>query len=298
MFTTDRLIRWLNYLFALPMFFLGLIGALSTIIVFTHQPSFRQTPTTVYLLVGASITAIHLLFNYSQSILVDGFGFGLFNTNDSNCRQHNYFRYMSTVAAISFPCWAAFDQFVITSRQATIRQRWSSMHFVRHATIGTILFWTIFYLPILFISRVTNGICVMIDHPYRKLNNFVFTPLIFTIGPIGLILIFTRRTIEHLRSTSFLQQNDQLTKQIRRMLIPQLIVLIISSIPFGLQNIYSDLTENLSKTDRQKSIEKLFVQIVRIFYHLNFVCSFYIYFSTSIEVRRTFFRLMNSFFSK
>lgn len=296
MFSINELIRGLNYLFAIPMILFGLIGSFLTIIVFTAQPSFRQNPTIAYLLTGAVITAMHLICNYFQSVLVDGFGLGLFNVNDLNCRQHNYFRYMSTVTAISFPCWAAFDQYVSTSRQASIRHRFSSMSVVRRVTIGTILFWSIFYIPIIFISRVVNGTCIMIDHPYRKVNNFLFTPLIFTIGPIGFIVIFTRGTIDHLRSTALIQQTDHFTKQIRRMLIPQLVVLIVSSIPFGLQNMYIDLTEHMQKDRQRKSLELLLVQIVRIFYHCNFVCSFYIYYSTSKEVRRTVRQVLKKYF--
>ena len=76
------------------MILFGIIGALLTILVFTGQPSFSRNPTIIYLLVGSVITAIHLPCNYLQSVLVGGFGLGLFNTNIANCRQRNYIRYV------------------------------------------------------------------------------------------------------------------------------------------------------------------------------------------------------------
>jgi hypothetical protein len=289
--TINSVTRWLNYVCAIPMIVFGITGAILTILVFTHQPSFRRNPTVTYLLAGAVITAIHLPCNYLQSVLVDGFGLGLFNVNAINCRQHNYVRYMSTVSAISFPCWAAFDQYVSTSRDASFRQRWHSMRVVRWAVLGTVLLWTLVYIPILFISDVVNGSCVMLDNPYRKFNNFVLTPFVYTIGPLTLILFFTRGTIRNLRETKLTDRRDQLTRQIRRMLVPQLIVLVISSIPFGLQNIYTDLTGQTAKTPLRKAIELLALQFVRLFYHCNFVCTFYIYLYTSREVRKTFKRI-------
>lgn len=82
--THNTITHWLNYVLAIPMIALGIIGAILTVIVFTGQPSFRRNATIIYLLTGAVIIAIHLPCNYLQSVLVDGFG--LFNTNIVNCR--------------------------------------------------------------------------------------------------------------------------------------------------------------------------------------------------------------------
>lgn len=293
--TINAITRWLNYILALPMIAFGIIGAILTIIVFTGQKSFRRNPTIIYLLAGATITAIHLPCNYLQSVLVDGFGFGLFNANIGNCRQQNYIRYMTTVSAISFPCWAAFDQYISTSRKANLRNRWRSMRMIRLAILGTLLFWTIVYIPIIFNSQIINGSCTLADNPYRKFNNFVLTPLVYTFGPLTFILIFTRKTIRNLRSMTLVDRRDQLTRQILRMLIPQLIVLGISGIPFGLQNMYTDLSSQVQKDPLRKAIELLMFQIVRLFYHCNFVCTFYIYLYTSSEVRRGLRRLIGKY---
>ena len=112
--TINVVTHWLNYVLAIPMIALGIIGEILTVVVFTGQRSFSRNPTIIYPLAGAIITAIHLPCNYLQSVLVDGFGLGLFNVNIGNCRQQNYIRFMTTVSAISFPCWAAFDQYIST----------------------------------------------------------------------------------------------------------------------------------------------------------------------------------------
>jgi hypothetical protein len=135
-------VHWLNYLIAIPMIVLGIIGAILTILVFTGQPSFLRNPTIIYLLAGAVITAIHLPCNYLQSVLIDGFGLGLYNVNIANCRQQNYIRFMTTVSAISFPWWAAFDQYVSTYREASFRNRWRSMRTVKMAIIETVCLYT------------------------------------------------------------------------------------------------------------------------------------------------------------
>ncbi|CAF3925682.1 unnamed protein product [Rotaria sp. Silwood1] len=284
----NRISRWLNYLFAIPMIILGIIGAILTIIVFTRKRSFRCNPTIIYLLAGAIMTAIHLPTIYLQSILVDGFGLGIFNTNDIACREHNYLLYVTTVPTISFPCWAAFDQYASTYYEVNFRNHWSSIRIVRLAIFFTI----IIYIPIILISNSINNVCILIDSPIKKFYNYFLTPIVYTIGPLILIIIFTLGTIRNLRFMNFVHRRTRLTKQIRRMLIPQLFVLVISGIPFGIQNIYDDLTSKIEKDILRLSIEHLFVQIIRLFYHCNFVCTFYIYFYMSSVVRKVLRELL------
>ncbi|CAF1407252.1 unnamed protein product [Rotaria sordida] len=268
--TINTISRWLNYLLAIPMISLGFIGAILTTIIFTRQKLFRHNSTIIYLLAGAIMTAIHLPSIYLQSILVDGFGLGVFNTNDIACRERNYLFYVTTVAAISFPCWASFNQYAITCREASFRNRWSSIRVIRLVIIGTVIFWAIIYFPLIFISNSVNGICVLVDGPFQIFHSYILTPLVFIIGPITLITIFTLGTIRNLRSTTLQNRHDRLEKQIRRMLIPQLIILAIFGIPFGIDCIYQDITSKVQKDVLRKAIERLFSQITRLVYHVIF----------------------------
>ncbi|CAF1093155.1 unnamed protein product [Adineta ricciae] len=278
------------------MITLGVIGALLTILVFTRQKAFQRNPTTIYLLAGGIMTAIHLPTIYLQSILVDGFGLGVFNTNEIACREHNYLLYVTTVPTISFPCFAAFDQYASTRREASFRNRWRSLRLVRLLIVSSVVFWALVYIPILFISHSVNNICVMESGVIANINDYFLTPLVYTISPLTFIVVFTWKTVENLRSTFITKQCSKFTKQIRRMLTPQLIVLAISGIPFGLQSVYFNLTNDIPKDNQRQAIEHLFVQINRLFYHCNFVCPFYIYFYMSSEVRKVVKQLMRKFF--
>ena len=289
--TINDVSRYLNYFGAIPMIILGTIGALLTIVVFTRQRSFRHNPTTTYLLGTAVMTGIHLPTIYSQSILVDGFLLGVFNTNDIACREHNYFLYTTTVSAISFTCWAAFDQFASTSRDASFRNRWNSLKFVRLAIVGTVTFWTLVYIPVIFFSGVVDNRCLITNETFRKFLNYFLTPLVYTLLPFCLIVFFTQATIRNLRSTVLANRHDRLTKQIRRMLIPQLMILGISGFPFSIEVIYFEVTSSTVKDPLRQAIEHLFVQIDRLFYHCNFVCTFYIYVYMSSDVRKVLKKL-------
>lgn len=287
----NALTRWANYLIAVPILIFGISGALLTVLVFTRHRTFRKTPAIAYLAAGATMTAIHLPSIYLIAVLVEGFGLRIFTSSDIACRMYNYFLYVTTVSAISYPCWAAFDQFAGTSRSAAFRHRWNSMRVTRIAIVGTFILWSLIYLPIFFVSSLTNNICRMTNASYTKFNNYVLTPLVFTVMPLVTILVFMRGTIQNLRNTSLPHRHDRFTRQIRRMLVPQLLILGVSGFPFGLESVYREATSQMPKDDLQLAIERLTFNCFRLFYHLNFVCTFYIYLYMSSEVRLAVKRL-------
>ncbi|CAF1259822.1 unnamed protein product [Adineta steineri] len=265
--TFNFLTRLLNYIFAIPMLILGITGSILIVIVITQKRTFRQNTNLTYLLAGAIMTGIHLPTIYIQMILVYGFNVSLMNTNEAACREHTYLRYVTTVAAISFPCWAAFDQYVGTSRSAIIRKRWGSLRVVRIVIVCTVIFWFLFYIPVIFFTGITNGVCNFKPSLYTTLNTYIFTPLVYGLGPVG-------------------RSHEKLAKQVRAMLIPQLIILAISGIPFGFQNIYLDITSHIAKDAKRIAIENFLGQVVLIFYHFNYVFTFYIYVYKSSEFRK------------
>jgi len=189
--TFNLLARLLNYIFAIPRLILGMIGSMLIVLVVIQKRAFRQNTSLIYLLTGAIITGIHLLTIYIQMILVYGFGVSLMNTNENACREHTYLRYVTTVAAVSFPCWAAFNQYVGTSRDVTVRIRWGSTRVVRLIIIFTVIFWILIYIPVLFNTGIVNGVCVFKPGPYTNFNTYVFTPLVYCLVPGGVIIYST-----------------------------------------------------------------------------------------------------------
>ncbi|CAF3847070.1 unnamed protein product [Rotaria sp. Silwood1] len=221
-----------------------------------------------------------------QTILVGGFDIGIFNTNEGACREHTYFRYVTTVSAICFPCWAAFDQYAGTSHDATFRNRWRSMRFVRIAIMGTILFWILIYIPIIFTSEIIDGTCQLRRGPYAIFNTYVLTPLVHTIIPAVVMVCCTHGTIRNLRSVIVQNSHEHLAKQVRRMLMPQLFVLAVSGVPFGLEGIYYYSTSDIERDADRHALENLISQIILLLYHVNYTFTFYIYVAMSNEVRK------------
>ncbi|CAF0727374.1 unnamed protein product [Rotaria sp. Silwood1] len=296
--TFNLLTRLLNYVFAIPFLILGILGSLLTVIVFTRQRAFRRNTTITYLLAGAIVTGIHLPTIYIQMILVYGFNTSLMNTNVAACREHTYLRYVTTVAAISFPCWASFDQYATTSRKVAFRNRWSSLRVARLVVVCNMLFWILIYIPVLFFTGIRHGVCAFIPSPYTTFNTYVFTPLVYCIGPIAVVTFCTRGTIKNLRSNIIRNTQESLSKQVRSMLLPQLTILAISGIPFGFQGVYLDITSYVEKDAFRIAVENFAGQVILIFYHFNYVFTFYIYVFMSSEIRKILKRQVFKFIGK
>ncbi|CAF4024055.1 unnamed protein product, partial [Rotaria sp. Silwood1] len=81
------------------------------------------------------------------------------------------------------------------------------------------------------------------------INTYIYaygvTPMAYTILPMGVVIYFNIGIVRNLRQSRFIgivHINNRLVRQVRRMLIPQLIILILSGIPYSIQTIYSVAT--------------------------------------------------------
>ena len=61
---------------------------------------------------------------------------------------------------------------------------------------------------------------------------------------------------------------------------------------------YEDITSKIEKDILRKSIEYLFAQIIRLFYHITFVSTFFIYLYMSNDMRKILMRFISKKFRK
>ncbi|CAF3682130.1 unnamed protein product [Rotaria sp. Silwood1] len=285
--------RWLNIIIGIPLFVFGIIGSILTICIFIRT-KFRNTSSVRYLIASSIANFIQLVQTLLPRILTDGFAILLVKSNTDYCKARNYIAAVATLCSLSFPCWASFDHFISTSRNANRRKYWTSKIFVYFAIFGTILFWLIIQLPIVIFSKANGESCITTSIINTYIYAYGVTPMAYTILPMGVVIYFNIGIVRNLRQSRFIgivHINNRLVRQVRRMLIPQLIILILSGIPYSIQTIYSVATILQKKSYLQLAIESVILNIVRLLFYLNYVCSFYIYYIMSSEIRRELKRL-------
>lgn len=281
-------IRWLNLVVGTTLLLFGIIGNLLNIFIFTRA-RFRQTFSVRYLIAASMMSLIQLLQTLLPRILTEGLGISIVKSNDSYCKARNYIAAVATLCSLSFPCWATFNQFIGTCREAATRNYCTSKRFVHLAILFTILFWLLVQIPNLIFGKANGEACTTTSNINTYISSYVITPFTYTILPIISISYFNMGIIRNLRRARVAglhQRNTRLARQVRRMLIPQLIILILSGIPFSSQTIYSTATMLMKKTALRLATESVIFTIVRLLFYLNYVCSFYIYVIMSSEIRR------------
>jgi len=293
--TLNRVSYLMNIIIGMLMFILGMIGSILIGLIFLTQRKFRTNSCIHYLLAGIISNVLMLINVLLPRIFADGFALPMYNANEFFCRERLYISSVASICAIYFPCWATFDQYASSSRNPIFRQRWSSIKFAHRAILITFLISIIIHIPHLIWNGIINGICMGLTIECNKFNAFVFVPIFYGLAPIILISFFTLNLRKNVRLTINLRSRNYRAKQIRRMLIPQLIVLAISGLPFSIQAAYAMGTSHINKDLRRRSIENLIYHIVRLLFYSNYFCTFYIYAFMSSEVRKNLWRLMNRF---
>jgi ABC-type multidrug transport system fused ATPase/permease subunit len=82
------------------------------------------------------------------------------------------------------------------------------------------------------------------------------------------------------------------------MLFLQIIIAVISSVPYCIQSIYDSLTQTMMKTEDRQAQENLILQIVRLAFYLNYISMFYVNYLSSRIFRNLSKKVLNNLFKK
>jgi hypothetical protein len=293
--TIAAIIQWLNIIVGLLIFVIGIAGNCLNVYVFT-RPVYRQATAVRYLLSGSIASCIQLINTLFFRILSDGFHVIIGRGNTQYCQSRNSIAWIASLCAISYPCWASFDQFILTSRNPNIRLQWNSKRFVHRAIFATAIFWLIIYLPLCITTQAFDTNCISTNRIIGLVYAYGFIPFGFFALPISLMVYFNTGIVKNLRDVPVAivsNVNKRMVKQVHQMLVPQLVILIISGLPFVSQNLYATVTAYTVKSQDRLAIENLIGHITRLLFYLNYISSFYIYMLTSSEFRRIVSRLFH-----
>lgn len=85
---------------------------------------------------------------------------------------------------------------------------------------------------------------------------------------------------------------QQIDTQITKMLLLQSFVAMPSFLPYGAQNLYSTITQDMYKSPLRLAWESIIIEIIRLFSYFFYSSSFYVSFGSSRGFRRAFFHAL------
>ncbi|CAF1586051.1 unnamed protein product, partial [Didymodactylos carnosus] len=117
--------------------------------------------------------------------------------------------------------------------------------------------------------------------------------------PLSILTVFGFKTYKNLRKRRVVpvlqqQQQHRLDQQLTSMLLLQVVFIVISSIPYCIQSLYSAITTNYVKSSFRQAQETLFMTMTSLIFFLNYISNFYVYLVSSLTYRKHFVKIIRS----
>ncbi|CAF1301638.1 unnamed protein product [Adineta ricciae] len=284
--------RELNRYIPLVFLVLGTIGNVLNILVFTRA-ALRKNPCSLYFISGSIVNFFSLYIGLITPFL------GLYNLDPTQfnpilCKLRFYLRYSTITLSTWFILLACIDRYLSTSARVHIRD-WSSLRMAKRLILLSTLIAFIFpYTQTFYCYNISSrGVCIQIDTKCKSLNDILLLCCNSGLPPIFMALI-SILTIKNVKHTQNLVTTHRRDSQLIRILLIQVTVLILFSIPVTMQKLYSTATAYVMKSTLTTAIDSLLNQIsIEISYISNSI-TFYIYSLTSKKYRKEVRQLLLS----
>jgi hypothetical protein len=297
--------------FTLTNLVLGSIGLVINLLVFT-RPSLRQQPFSVYFLT-ATCTNLFIVF----VVLPVRIASSAFNTDPANLNvgicKLEFFMFYSMRAT---SCWlivlACANRYVNSLSSDVWRRRLNSQKTTFHAIALTLVMVPLAYSHMLVyfnlnitLNRFGQIVATCSAQPgiyatfiplwHAALYSLCPSFFMFFFGLLTVVNIRRRRqqvgpTIVGTRST--VRRTDA---ELMRMLIAQVLVIVLTTFPLPIFQLYLSLTANISKSTLRIAQEKVINQTAGGLSYFAHSSSFYLYTLTGSNFRKELFKIFSPF---
>ncbi|CAF3911207.1 unnamed protein product [Rotaria sp. Silwood1] len=284
------------------LFIIGVPAAIGNAIIFLGVKTFRQSPSSYYV-VGQSIFD----FGNLLIVLLASIPSTSMNASSIACKLMIYFSQIIGPCAMTFLFLATFDRWACTSRSVKIRQL-SSIGIARRIFPIPFIFWSLVGIPYLIYCDFIPPFftCGFTNVLFAQIAISFLAPIFSVIFPLIILIIFSILTYRnlHLMTIANAQQQSVRTRlsiweqQITRMMIIQTVLIISCTMPRCILMIYTIATFNQGtmKSLNRIYIETLLDQLTACIMGLDFASSFYIFCLSSSRFRQTIKTSLKRFF--
>ncbi|CAF1567885.1 unnamed protein product [Adineta steineri] len=264
----------------------GLIGNGINILVFSSVQQYRRTPTGFYFLIASVFNISYLIINLPFRILIAGFGNDITTTSLLYCKIRPFFLTTLCLISLNCSCLATIDQFFTTSQNAWIRNL-SSIKWSHRIIVFVILIWCLHGIPFLIyfnISPITH-LCISTSTHLAIYFPAIYILTLNCVIPAAIMILFGYLAYNNIQKTRVLVQH-QVDRQLTRMVLINVLLVITSYVPYGIDNSYLLITSDFIKDKNRLLLENLFGVIVSLLCYSYFAASCYMFLISSSRFRR------------
>jgi hypothetical protein len=300
----------LNRYFSIFIFFFGVIGNILNILILS-QRTFRFNPCIFFFLTSSIANLISILAGLIPRIL-SSWNADLTTTNDLLCKLRAFIIFTSRTIALWLIMFATIDRWIISSTN-TQRRQLSSLKNAQRSVLILIICSSLAYSQMLYCYEAN-----LVDTPLNCYGKTSFCRLLtdvtyacFTVLiPLILMIIFGLMAISNVREVrSYIESRKgsltkrmntknvifiskqtrswkKLERHLRRMLLLQVIVVILLTLPQAIHKLYLTMTSNAQKSALEYSFDRFLYNLDLLLPYLESGMPFYIYTLTGGQVFR------------
>ncbi|CAF0974239.1 unnamed protein product [Adineta steineri] len=298
--------RLLMTIAGIIMYVLGLIGNILNICVFTkwsrprttagneHHNANQTNNSPLYLLASSIANLMVIIYPLLTRIIYDGFNH-LISPNQVIllCQIRYFVLHTFDLMSLTCFCMATFDRYLITSRNVHLRHMSTTRQLTKKIILLIFILISFHSIPVAIYYQVSNaGQCFISSSSYQYYYLYILLLLFHGILPIIFLSIFGSLTYKNLKTLQA-QTHAHVThdKQLSRMLFLMSFAIIISSIPYCMEQIYEVMFTG--SNSQQSSLVYLLHIISLILFYTNPVSNFYIYFISTPNFRHELKKLFH-----
>ncbi|CAF1500114.1 unnamed protein product [Rotaria magnacalcarata] len=280
------------------MYIFGSIGNILNICVFTKwcrsknksKSSFPcgASNSSLYLLGSSISNLIVIIYPLLTRILLDGYELDTTERNEFLiCKLRYFILHTFDLTSLACICLATFDRYLISSREVRLRKLITTRRRTQSIILILVVLFGIHSIPVLKYYRVSKaGYCTIVSITYSYYYLYTFQIVLHGIIPIIFLSVFGLLTLRQLRIISKRKNRYGLNnsdKQLSRMLLLLSLAIVLSSIPYCIEQSYYVLFNGNDR--KQTSVFFLFHVTCSILFYANPVSSFYVYYISTRNFR-------------
>ena len=252
------------------LFAAGLFGNGMNIYIFSSDRIYRATPSIFYFISGSICNALYILIILTTRILSVGFGLDFTLTSPVWCKMRQYFTSVFSLISFTCSCLSTIDQFLVTSKSASIRS-YSKIQYAYRIVAAIIPIWCLHGIPFFLYYNISPSTksCSNSNFIHRT---YLTTYTIVTLCAIPVLvnIVFGCLTYRNIRQTIVLV-GEQADRQVVKMTLIQVLLIVISVTPPGVYVSYGLLTTGIAK-DLDRQLKELFaanvIALISYFYYV------------------------------
>lgn len=279
----------------LPMFIFGVVGNFINIVIFAWLKQFNTLSGSIFLLFSFVASEIDLVAGFLPQVVFRLTGSNPLTNDLVICKLRWYLGPLTGVISLHCISLAAINQYLVTSRTIRLHQIITRRRAIYMSSFVAIL-WTVILSPMLVFythgTNSANATTCNIVNPIFAVYDAHLSILLYSLVPIVTLSIFSLLTWRNIRRN--LLRRRTLEQSLTRMLLAQIVMVLLTTIPSAVNQMYFFYTRTVPKDPLRLAQESILSSAYIVLSFLTHSMSFYTYLLTSKVFRRNIRSLLTA----